>query len=145
MLGIERVLEGSAEGNQGCSRVLAPGAEAQNPGGWVGGALPPGSHIACHACPTITHTLPLCNLFPKILPLEATRSPGKADGQTGRAFSAQPDQGRGCTRACSRFRRARTCSPGRLPSGPSVSAGAGPFESVGAGPFESVGAGPPEP
>ncbi len=39
-----------------------------NPGGWVGGALPPGFDIAWHASPTITHDLPQCNLFPNSSP-----------------------------------------------------------------------------
>src|SRR5579884_402164 len=44
------------------SRVLVSRAEAEDPGGWVGGALPPGSSL--HALPTITHSLPQCNPFP---------------------------------------------------------------------------------
>src|SRR5437588_1224050 len=44
------------------SRVLFCRAEALNPGGWVGGALPPGFQL--HAGPTVTHFLPQCNPTP---------------------------------------------------------------------------------
>jgi hypothetical protein len=54
-------------------KVVHEFGRSSNPGGWVGGALPPGSYV--HAWPTVTHFPPLCNPNATLIPTRTPKSP----------------------------------------------------------------------
>jgi hypothetical protein len=108
-------------------------AERLNPGGWVGGALPPGF---LHAAGTVSHGLPQCNPFPTLCPTQPPTRPIvaqkprrggviAASGSHDRARytgarSGAVAGGGSALAAGARFHPARVLRRGRSPSRPKV-------------------------